>query len=329
MRILLIAGHGAGDPGACSTYGIEADESRKVVNKMYEEFKNYDVQVDIYNQNRNAFNDVLNGCVPVNFSGYDYVFEVHFNSAGQTAEGTEIYVTYAENGTRTEEIIVNNVASLGFLNRGVKRENFAVINSAKNKGTSSALMEVCFISNNEDMNTYKNKFTDICKAMVQGIAEGFGITRINNPVQEIEIEKIKNIGGVYNMAGTINMRAKYRENGVEIWSRWYNMDIEACDPYKNIIGLEIYTELPLKWGVLVNGKYVTVEGSAVIEGAEIYGFQAYLTDNSRKTYYWVSSSGDKVGYEWWANNCKYENIPAICQNTDGATPLNAINLKLG
>ena len=33
MRILLIAGHGAGDPGACG-YVIEADENRKVVNAV-------------------------------------------------------------------------------------------------------------------------------------------------------------------------------------------------------------------------------------------------------------------------------------------------------
>ena len=76
-------------------------------------------------------------------------------------------------------------------------------------------------------------------------------------------------------------------------------------------------------------KYINVEGSGIIEGTEVYGFQAYLTDHSKKTYYWVSSPGDKVGYEWWANNCTTENVPAVCKNSGGTTPLNAIKLRLG
>lgn len=131
------------------------------------------------------------------------------------------------------------------------------------------------------------------------------------------------------MTGSINMRAKYRVNGVDVWTKWYDMDTESCTPYKNIVGIEIYTELPLKWGVCMNQKYINVEGSGIIEGAEVYGFQAYLTDQSKKTYYWVSSPGDKVGYEWWANNCTTENVPAVCKNSGGTTPLNAIKLRLG
>ena len=67
------------------------------------------------------------------------------------------------------------------------------------------------------------------------------------------------------MAGNINMTAKYRVNGVDVWTRWYDMDKETCDPYKNITGIEIYTELPLKWGVCMNQKYINVEGSGIIE----------------------------------------------------------------
>ena len=169
----------------------------------------------------------------------------------------------------------------------------------------------------------------------QGYVNGIGncdVNRFNEKIyieKKIEKENEKLIGGIYKMTGSINMRAKYRVNGVDVWTRWYNMDTETCIPYKNITGIEIYTELPLKWGVCMNGKYVNVEGSGVIEGAEVYGFQAYLTDHSKKTYYWVSSTGDVAGYEWWANNCKSENVPAVCENSKGTTPINAIKLRLG
>ena len=47
MKILLIAGHGGGsgtnyaDPGACSSYGIEAEQTRRVANKLQQLLKPY------------------------------------------------------------------------------------------------------------------------------------------------------------------------------------------------------------------------------------------------------------------------------------------------
>lgn len=177
LRILLIAGHGAGDPGAVG-YGTEATETRRVLNEVKELFGGYDVIVDVYPTNRNAYADIENGSLQVNFANYDYVFEIHFNSAAnQEATGVEIWVTPAEQGITVEQAIVNKVASLGYSNRGIKREDFRVIRTAKNKGTSAALIETCFISNRGDMNRYNGNFTKVCNAMVEGIAEGFGISK--------------------------------------------------------------------------------------------------------------------------------------------------------
>ena len=178
MKILLIAGHGAGDPGACSNYGTEATETRRVLNEVNSLFSGYDVTVDVYPTNRNAYADIGNGCLQVNFADYDYVFEIHFNSAANTeATGVEIWVTPSEQGITVEQAIVNKVAALGYANRGVKREDFRVIRTAKNKGVSAALIETCFISNQGDMTKYNSNFNSVCNAMVEGIAEGFGISK--------------------------------------------------------------------------------------------------------------------------------------------------------
>lgn len=184
LRILLIAGHGAGDPGACSNYGTEAVETRRVVNELKSIFNGYEVVVDVYPINRNAYADIGNGTLQVNFANYDYVLEVHFNSAANVAAtGVEVWVTPIENGITVEQSIANKIASLGYLNRGVKREDFAVIRSAKNKGVSSALVEVCFISNQGDMSRYNSNFTNVCKAIVEGVTEGFGISKKNSYVE--------------------------------------------------------------------------------------------------------------------------------------------------
>ena len=184
MKILLIAGHGAGDPGACSNYGVEATETRRVVEMLKSKFGAYEVTIDVYPANRNAYTDIGAGALQVNFSNYAYVLEVHFNSsANESATGVEVWVTPIENGITVEQAIVNKVSALGYPNRGVKREDFRVIRTAKNKGVSAALIETCFISNKNDMDRYNNNFSSVCNAIVEGVAEGFGLKKTGNVVQ--------------------------------------------------------------------------------------------------------------------------------------------------
>lgn len=184
MKILLIAGHGAGDPGACSNYGVEATETRRVVEMLKAQFGAYNgVYVDVYPIERNAYADIGAGELQVNFANYDYVLEVHFNSAANaSATGVEIWVTPVETGITVEQAIVNKVSSLGYANRGVKREDFRVIRTVKNRGVSAALIETCFISNQGDMDRYNNNFAKVCNAIVEGVAEGYGLNKNNNTV---------------------------------------------------------------------------------------------------------------------------------------------------
>ena len=198
MKILLIAGHGAGDPGACSNYGVEATETRRVVNMLESQFGGYELTVDVYPIDRNAYSDIGNGCLQVNFANYDYILEVHFNSAANIeATGVEVWVTPIENGITVEQSIVSKVSELGYPNRGVKREDFRVIRTAKNRGVSAALIETCFISNQGDMDRYNNNFNRVCAAIVEGVAEGFSLKKKNvyidptpQPVQPSEKPKV-------------------------------------------------------------------------------------------------------------------------------------------
>lgn len=116
----------------------------------------------------------------------DYVLEVHFNSCvndlagnGKTT-GTEIYVTTAEKTVGVETKIVEKIAALGLKNRGVKRTNWRVIARAKASGTSSALLEVCFIDDKDDMQIYTAKKDQIAAAVATAIAEQFGLKKSGN-----------------------------------------------------------------------------------------------------------------------------------------------------
>ena len=221
MKILLISGHGANDPGACSSYGIEREETRRVVNRLSSILSAY-AEVTVYPQSHNCYADVCNGNVALNVSAFDYVFEVHFNSGVPEAHGTEIWVTPQESGSSVEQGIVNKVASIGFTNRGVKSERFAVINYCKNQGVSSALIETCFISNQQDMVTYNSKFEQIAQAMVDGILEGFGIKK----------------SVVANNATTQSAQQDFKGDDVMFSSNWY------LTRYKDVANSKTYKDNP-------------------------------------------------------------------------------------
>ena len=179
MKILLISGHGAGDSGACATIkGVkykEATETITMVKLIEKELKKY-ADVDIYPTDRNAFQDIKNGCLKINFKNYDYVLEVHFNACvndlkgnGKTT-GTEIYVPKSESVTDTEKAIVNAIAKFGLKNRGVQKYNWTVITRAHNVGVQSSLIEICFIDDADDMKIYNANKANIAKEIAKVFA---------------------------------------------------------------------------------------------------------------------------------------------------------------
>lgn len=184
MKVLLIAGHGAGDSGAVGNGYKEADLTRKIVAALEPKLKKY-CSVGVYPTSRNAYDDVQNGTfanhVPGGIRSYNYVFEVHLNSSADDPDGngvttgTEIYITSAEERYTVETAILKNVCSMGFRNRGVKRKDFSVIATCKNYGVSSALLESCFIDDQDDVDLLVPNIDKLAQKVVNGIAEGFGL----------------------------------------------------------------------------------------------------------------------------------------------------------
>lgn len=218
LNILLIAGHGAGDPGACATVNgksyQEAEETRKLNDLIDKKLKGV-AHVTIYPTSHSAFSDYKAGKLNTyaKFAKFDYVLETHFNAfkkdAGDGAtKGAECYVTTTEKGVSVETAICKNIAALGFKNRGVKRKNLAVIKTAKNAGVSSALLEVCFIDDADDMKLYEASRDKVADAIARGIADGFGLKLPT--VSEVDLAKktIKEKAGLSD--ATIDYLAKYK-----------------------------------------------------------------------------------------------------------------------
>ena len=197
MNLLLISGHGAGDPGATSTIGgrvyREADETRRVTAALQTALEPY-CSVTVYPTDRNAYEDYRKGTLAAlaGFSAYDYVLEIHFNAIQASAsdgktKGVECYVPVGAEQDVVEAAICSAVAGRGLTNRGVKRYNWAVISKARQSGTNAALLEVCFIDDPDDMAIYTARFQTIVDAIASAIINKYHLVKEDDTMTGKEI----------------------------------------------------------------------------------------------------------------------------------------------
>lgn len=180
MNILIISGHGQGDPGACANGYQEATLVRELALALSSTLKPY-ANVTVFDTNKNMYKYLKTNSF--NFKEYGYVLELHFDASvndtignGKTT-GTGILVHPSEKAVTVEQKIVDNIAKLGFANRGVKvRSNLQNMNVCKgSQGVSYALLETCFIDDIDDMKLYIAKKDQVVSAIANGIIDGFGL----------------------------------------------------------------------------------------------------------------------------------------------------------
>lgn len=213
MKILLISGHGDGDAGAVGNGYKEADLTREMTKLVQKELSQF-AEVDIADTSKNWYKHICKQGHSFDFTPYDYVLENHFNASKKEAKsdgktkGTEIYITTTERNDAVEREILKGIESIGFRNRGVIRKNYALINHIKKQGVSSALLEICFIDDIDDMKLYTSKKKEIAKAIAQGIVKGFGLSAVKGEIdltkedviaiiEEYEAEKAKKEAGAW------------------------------------------------------------------------------------------------------------------------------------
>lgn len=100
-----------------------------------------------------------------NLIGADYFISIHFNSYKlKSANGSEVYVYSPRSSARPlAQLVLNNIVSLGFSNRGVKYKKFLVLAQTS---MPAMLIECCFISSDKDMRIFN------AQAMATAIVNG-------------------------------------------------------------------------------------------------------------------------------------------------------------
>ena len=193
FRMLIMAGHGRNvdgswDPGAVGCGYQEANLTRELRDLIKAAADRAGVPCDVA-PDRNHYSYFKNGG-QYDFTPYTYVLEVHFN-ASATADfagdgkmkGSMVYIDKSETGHSVEDAILNNLYSIGsrqawdgvvVTQRQESYKNGLMVQSkVRAQGVSHAVLETCFVTDQDDMDWYLVNKTKIASAIIAGIQQGF------------------------------------------------------------------------------------------------------------------------------------------------------------
>ena len=234
MIINVHAGHADYGKGACGAVGAylnESIEDRKVKNIVIDLLRAqghtvYDCTVDVGSTQTAVLKGIVSKC---NAHKVDLDVSIHFNSAGETAHGTEVWIREGSASRPYAEKIVNSIASLGFRNRGVKTtQNLYVLNHTK---APALLVECCFVNNAEDASLYNPE--TMAQAIVMGITGGANVNPTPapqptpQPAPEPQKEQIT-VDGIWGKSTTTLAQKKFQTGVDGIVSRQPSSNKKYC-----------------------------------------------------------------------------------------------------
>lgn len=171
MKLYIIAGHGAGDPGATGGGKTEADLVRKLAAKMKEIGGS---SVEVLDTSRNWYADGGVNSALKKKVGSNPVMELHLDAASSTAKGGHVIIKSGYSADKYGKALSTFLKKY-FPGRSeviVKRGNLANINRAATLGINYRLVEVCFITNTAD----RTKLISNMDEVARGLLDAFGIS---------------------------------------------------------------------------------------------------------------------------------------------------------
>lgn len=176
-KFYLIAGHGNGDPGAIGNGQQEYKLARQFNDILAKYLKDLGQTVQVYNSTgslegtKDMYQQSLKGQGLYSFKVDDrIVFETHLNgSSDKTAHGTELWIGKGLAADKYDKII-SNVLAKYFTQRGIKKSSVLLnMNIAKQRGINYRLIELCFISNKDDVTKLIKEMDNIARDMAEAL----------------------------------------------------------------------------------------------------------------------------------------------------------------
>lgn len=174
-RLCFDYGHGGEDPGATYNGRKESNDVLSIGKAVAAEVRRHGVTVDEIRTSDSTVS-LWERSNFENRNNYDYFISFHRNAfMPEQARGVETY-TYANqdsNSKASADKIQSALVNIGFVNRGVKKENFHVLRETK---APAVLIEIGFIDNTGDNNLFDSRRSEIVKGITKAILTQLGIT---------------------------------------------------------------------------------------------------------------------------------------------------------
>ena len=211
--IFLLRGHGNGDPGACANGYTEENLAQIIVDRVVELLKGKGVKVFTNSKTQNNY---VSNCLIGHTFNYKFGYTIHLNSANATASGTEIFVPINEQYVNTEAKMCKEIGNvLGIPTRGIKSRDYnseathlrlekdgskgtdyyKEIRQSWQNGLSHSIIELCFISNLNDVKQLLNNKEQVCRIIANNILTY--LEKTTYPMEEQEKNNDKADGTLY------------------------------------------------------------------------------------------------------------------------------------
>lgn len=218
MKLFVIAGHGAGDPGASGNGYQEYERVRALATKIKEYGGNNVLLGDF---NRNYYKD--KGINNLTISKKEYaIIELHMDSDDNVnARGGHVIIKSGFKADKYDNTLADMISTMfpGRANKIVNRSNLANVNRAAAKGYNYRLIECGFISNAQDIAIFNSKIDELAK----NILGCFGINAgsVSKPAQTTNASANTSVNSVnykvkVNTTSGVNCRAEPSTNGAKI-----------------------------------------------------------------------------------------------------------------
>lgn len=291
-HIFVIAGHGAGDPGASGNGYTEAERVRALAAKI----KAYGGDaVTVGDTSRNWYAD--NGISTLSISKSWQIIELHMDSASASARGGHVIINSGFEPDKYDTALAAFISGIlpGRAQTIVKRNDLANPKRAAAKGYPYRLLECGFISNTQDVKIFNEKTDEIAKGILNVFEIGTsasGSTDTSGESKPVSATpqpdtlkagrlavdgkwgrdttlRLQKIFGTVQDGAVSNQRAEYRQPGCYTGWEWENDPSGYSDLIKAIqrkvgsavdgwIGPDTIRAMQKYWGTVQDGKISAV-----------------------------------------------------------------------
>ncbi|WP_434565167.1 N-acetylmuramoyl-L-alanine amidase [Thermoanaerobacterium thermosaccharolyticum] len=211
MIVCIDPGHGGTDPGAVANGLKEKDLTLDISLKLNEPLKKYGIQA-ILTRTDDRDVTLTQRANIANTANADFFISIHINSGGGTGFESFRHPNASDKTSSIQTIIHREVANFfkgkGFIDRGIKTANYAVLRETK---MAAILVENLFIDSVKDANFLReeNNRQAIAQSICNGIVQALGLKK------KTENNLLDTVIDAFVKAGIITSPEYWKQNAVE------------------------------------------------------------------------------------------------------------------